>query len=48
MFSTTPSSSAPRSRANCIARRTASRDSAVGIVTVSTAGGGAGNRSTSS
>src|SRR5206468_12152620 len=44
MFSTMPASGEPRSRAARIARRTASRDSGVGIVTVGTAGG-AGSRS---
>ncbi len=39
MFSTMPSNSDPRSTAARMARRTASRDSGVGIVTVSTGGG---------
>src|SRR5438034_1355948 len=41
MFSTTPSSVASRSTAPRSARRTASRDSGVGMVTASTAGGAA-------
>src|SRR5689334_434582 len=39
MFSTMPRSCEPRSTAARMARRTASRDSGVGIVTVSTGGG---------